>query len=290
MSPTHIPVMLNEAIDALSIEDGQWYIDATLGGGGHASAIIAAGGNVLGIEQDHASLTRTSAQLSVFNDHFKPVLGRFGSIKSLATDNGLQNVSGILMDLGYSSDQLDDSSIGMSFQQDALLDMRLSGELGVSAADLVNGLVLSELVHLFQEYGEVDRARRIALAIVEYRKIQPIKTTGQLRKIIEDVYGGHWADRIHPATKVFQALRIAVNDELGQLEKGLIQSVELLNEQGRLVVIGFHSLEDRMVKRFMLNNHELTPVKPFPMMPSEDEIARNSRSRSAKMRVAIKQT
>ncbi len=257
----HIPVLLNEALEALRVKPGGKYIDCTYGGGGHSRAIEKAGGVVLGIDQDAEAKA--------------PVHGNFAHLQQIAQDHGFDPVSGILFDLGVSSHQLETDYRGFSFNKDAPLDMRMDPETQtVTAADLVNAGGESELANLFWRFGEERASRAIAKAIVAKR---PITTTNQLAEIILRVRHKTKADRTHPATRIFQALRIAVNDELAGLETALPQAVELLKPGGRLVVISFHSLEDRIVKKFMQKSTVITPT--------DEEVRNNPRSRSAKMRI-----
>ena len=279
--------MVGEVLELLHVVTGQWYVDATLGSGGHTEAILEQGGNVLGIEQDARSISRVTDRLKRFGDRVRIENARFSQLTEIVRRHQLE-VRGVLFDLGFSSDQLEDPTIGMSFQLDADLDMRLDPELAVTAADLVNGLTERELVALLQEYGEVDRSRSIAHALITERASGAIKTTGQLKHVVERVYHYRWSGKIHPATRVFQALRIAVNGELEQLSTGLEAAVEVLSAQGRVVVLSFHSLEDRIVKRFMSENSALNVITPKPLQPSETEVNANPRSRSTKLRAAEK--
>lgn len=255
----HIPVLLKEALEALDVKPGKKYIDCTYGGGGHTRAIEKAGGIVLTIDQD------PDAQAAV--------LENFAHLKNIAQRTGFSPVAGILFDLGVSSHQLETPQRGFSFNLDAPLDMRMS-QVGPSAADLVNVGSEKELANLFWKFGEERASRAIARAIVANR---PVKTTNQLAQIILRVRHKTAGDRTHPATRVFQALRIAVNDELTSLEEALPQAVDLLEPGGRLVVISFHSLEDRIVKNFLKTGRLIKPTA--------EEIKSNPRARSAKMRV-----
>lgn len=263
MNGYHIPVLLNEVLQALSVKPGEKYIDCTFGGGGHSKAIEQAGGIVLGIDQD------PEAQA--------PVRGNFAHLKEIADMAGFHPVSGVLFDLGVSSHQLETDYRGFSFNKEAKLDMRMDQTIGLTAADLVNAGSEKELANLFFKYGEEQDSRKIAKAIVENR---PIQTTNQLAKIILRVSHRGKNDRTHPATRVFQALRIAVNDELNSLEAALPQALELLKPGGKLAVISFHSLEDRIVKNFM--------KKSLLIRPTEQEIENNPRARSGKLRVMEK--
>lgn len=259
----HIPVLLKEALEALNVKPGEKYIDCTYGGGGHSKVIIEAGGIVLGIDQDK------EAQAAVH--------GNFAHLKEIAKNAGFEKVAGILFDLGVSSHQLETPERGFSFNLDAPLDMRMNQSMGLTAADLVNAGSEKELANLFWKFGEERDSQKIAKAILNSR---PITNTNQLANLILKVSHVNPKDRTHPATRVFQALRVAVNDELASLETALPQAVEILKPGGKLVVISFHSLEDRIVKKFML--------KSKVIKPTDEEIAQNAPSRSAKMRVLTK--
>jgi 16S rRNA (cytosine1402-N4)-methyltransferase len=286
MSEYHTPVLLDEVINALHIVPGKKYIDATLGGGGHTQEILKRGGVVLGIDQDEDAIEYVkekviSEKLEV-RSNLILAKGNFRNIGEIAKENGFGIVSGILLDIGVSLHQLQTKERGFSFLQDAALDMRMdpsaSSGQAATAADLVNGLYQNELTELFEKYGEEPNARRMADAICSARKIKKIETTGELAAIIETVRKR--VGRIHPATQVFQALRIAVNDELGALEEALPQAVALLEKNGTVAVISFHSLEDRIVKNYFKEKGGTTLI-----VPGDEEIGKNPRARSAKLRV-----
>ncbi len=279
----HIPVLLNEAIEVLNIKPGNTYIDATLGGSSYASEIIKRGGKVLGIDLDSRALEHAE-ELKLENLTW--IQGNYKNLTEIAHENGLTTVSGIVYDLGLSSDQLSNANLGLSFNTNNPLDMRLDQALGVTAADLVNGMTEEELVHLFEKYGEEMYAKKIAKVIVSQRIKRPIKTTGQLASLITKAVPTR--GNIHPATRVFQALRIVVNDELGNLESSLEQAVELLEPGGRLVVVSFHSLEDSVVKA--LSERSDVSVIGAVIRPSFKEVADNPRSRSAKLRTYEKKS
>ena len=284
MNKNHVPVLLKEAVDLLAVKTDNRYIDATLGGGGHAQEIIRQGGQILGIDQDPEAIE--FAQQRVHPTHAQVVLGNFANLESIAQEHGFAPAAGIIFDLGVSSFQLDTPERGFSFQADAPLDMRMSPDLAVTAADLVNGLGRKELYTLFTKLAQERLARPIADAIVESRRINPIKTTQQLAALVERIYGRR-REHLHPATKVFQALRIAVNDELNSLKAALPQALNLLRSGSRLVVISFHEGEDRIVKHQFKNwalDHQGTILTPKPIIPSSEEIRSNPRSRSAKLR------
>ncbi len=304
----HIPVMPTEVLSALRPHPGGRYIDGTAGGGGHTALLLeesAPNGQVLAIDADPQALERIAARLSNLRATGRLTLahGNFASLQSLAASAGFTQVNGILFDLGLSSDQLADRERGFSFAGDAPLDMRFDPAQPTSAADLLNTLSESELADLLWRYGEERRSRQIARHIVQARARQPITRTEQLAQLAAAGVPGH-PGGIHPATRTFQALRIAVNGELDSLEAVLPQAVELLAPGGRIAIISFHSLEDRIVKHFF--QHEArgcicpphTPVcvcghqarlkiiTSHPLVASSEEQAENPRARSAKLRVA----
>lgn len=288
MDEVHRPVLLNEAIGYLNVQPGGLYVDATFGLGGHAVAILKAGGKVLGLDADEESLRlggeRLSDELNDLKDNLILVRGNFREIGKIARENGFGSVNGVLFDLGFSSWQLEYSGRGFSFQRDEPLDMRLDNRLKVTAADLINGLGKQELYELFTRLGEETRARRLAELIVESRRIAPILKASDLAKRINQAVGGKFKYR-HPATKIFQALRMAVNDELNCLRAALPQAFKLLQPKGRLVVISFHSLEDRLVKNYFRSVSAMSLIlTKKPVTPSEPEIRENLRARSAKLR------
>ena len=284
MNGYHIPVLLNEAIELLGVKPGDKYIDCTLGGGGHSEAILKAGGILLSIDQD-------SEAIENFGKHENSTVekGNFAHLQEIAQRAGFEKVAGILFDLGVSSHHLEAGYRGFSFNQEADLDMRMD-PLGqtITAADLINAGGEKELANLFWKFGEERASRKIAKAIVDARKLGKIETTDQLAKIIIKVRGRGKGDRTHPATRVFQALRLAVNDELESLEQALPQAVELLKPGGRLVVISFHSLEDRIIKNFMQQENILKVLTKKPVAPNSVEVKINPRARSSKLRAAEK--
>lgn len=293
MNNYHVSVLLKESIDYLSITPGKSYIDATLGGGGHTEAILERGGRVLGIDVDQDALDYIkeevkSQKLKIKNkENLVVAKGNFRNIDELARANGFEKVAGVLFDLGVSSHQFDTQERGFSFLHNAELDMRMDTELGVTAKDLLRVLPKQELAQLFFTYGEERFGNRIAEAIVERRESKSIDTTGELAQVIERSVP-RTGDKIHPATRVFQALRIAVNDELGVIEEALPKALDLLEAKGRIAVISFHSLEDRIIKHTFqqwTENGLGTIITKKPIIPSEEEILKNSRSRSSKLRV-----
>jgi 16S rRNA (cytosine1402-N4)-methyltransferase len=287
---THIPVLLKETIEALAVQSGGRYIDCTLGAGGHAAAILdcsSPGGQLLGIDADPEAIAVARARLEAYSSSALLVNHNFANLKAICIKYNFLPVHGILFDLGLSSLQLNSSSRGFSFQHDAPLDMRLNPSQEVTAADIVNTYHEAELAGLMRNFGEESHSGKIARYIVQQR---PIKTTLQLARLIEQAIGGR-RGRIHPATKTFLALRIAVNQELEHLQSALEQAIDLLGFRGRLVVISYHSLEDRIVKRFMHQeasgeNACLRLINKKVITPSLVEVQLNPRSRSAKLRAA----
>jgi 16S rRNA (cytosine1402-N4)-methyltransferase len=290
----HIPVLLKETIELLNVGEGKRYVDATLGLGGHSAEIIRRGGHVLGIEADRRSfeeVLRLRSGQADFLEKATLVQGNFKDIERIAAAKGFVPCDGVLFDLGMSSWQLEKSRRGFSFQRNEPLDMRMDEGLAVTAADLLNGLSRDELVKLFQKYGEEQFARRIASAVVRARSLKPFETTEDLTKVIREVRGEKGRRRIDPATRVFQALRIAVNDEIVNLRTALPRAFGILGAGGRLAVISFHSLEDREVKNFFRSAERQgagAVLTAKPVVPSEEEVRKNRRSRSAKLRVIEK--
>ncbi len=289
MSNFHTPVLLQEVINYLPIVPGEKYIDATIGGGGHSREILNRGGLVLGldIDQDAIDFVKENFKSQVSNLKLRLAHGNFRDIKSIANSQGFTNVSGILFDLGVSSYQLDSAQKGFSFNKEGPLDMRMDKNLGVTAKDLVHALSKQELTDLFLRFGEEKNGWRIAAEITKSRTQKPITTTKQLTEIIHRVVPKKYGD-IDPATRVFQAFRIVVNDELDTIKQGLSQAVGLLRPTGRILIISFHSLEDRIVKQSFVDferNRLGTILTKKPIIPSVEEITRNVRSRSAKLRV-----
>ena len=299
----HTPVLLYEVLAALSVQPDGRYIDCTVGEGGHAQAILEAGApdcRLLGLDADPWALQTAGARLKPFGRRVTLAEGNFATVGELARRHGFFGANGALMDLGISSMQLDGQQRGFSFRVDAPLDMRFSPSLRSTAGDILNGATQGELAQIISRYGEERHARRISRAIVENR---PLQTSGELASVVERAIGRN-RGRIHPATRTFQALRIAVNAELESLEQGLDQAIRLLQPGGRLAVISYHSLEDRLVKG-AFRRASLTCVCPpaVPVCtcghvqqvrlvnkriipPSQEEVQRNPRSRSARLRVA----
>lgn len=272
----------------LQVKPQQAYLDCTLGSAGHALEIIKRGGLVYGLDIDPQALKRSKERIlkAYPNAFFKVKQANFSQLSAVAQEFGLTTVAGILLDLGLSSEQLADSDRGFSFNLNAPLDMRASPDYQVTAADLINGLNKGELNELFQKLGEEQHSLSITDLIVRTRLIKPITTTKQLAELVMKAV--KFRGKTHPATKVFQALRIAVNDELNNLKAVLPQAVSLLKPGGRLAVISFHSLEDRIIKLYFKNNVQVINLTKKPIIASEEEIKANPRSRSAKLRVAQK--
>lgn len=302
LASAHIPVLVEETVQALAVQPGGRYIDCTLGGGGHAAAILERsfpGGQLLGIDTDPEALKIARTKLMQYRDSMLLVNDNFTNLQAICYRNDFFPVHGILFDIGLSSLQLDGNGRGFSFQREAPLDMRLNPEQSVTAADIVNTYSEPALAHLIREYGEEVYSRRIAHRIVQER---PIESTLQLARMVEQVVGGR-KGKIHPATKTFQAIRIEVNRELENLELALHQAVNLLGYGGRLVIISYHSLEDRIVKNFIQQESRdcicpagtpvcicghtasLRRIKKRVITPSTAEIQANPHSRSARLRV-----
>ena len=300
----HEPVMIDEVIAALQPRDGGHYVDGTFGAGGYTTAILeAADCRVWAIDRDPDAVASAATLLDRYASRLTVIEGRFGTMTELLAGNGIDAVDGIALDLGVSSMQIDDPARGFSFRNDGPLDMR-QGKDGLTASDLVNEADESVLADIIFNYGEERQARRIARAIVNARADAPITRTSQLAGIVRSTYRGH--SKTDPATRTFQAIRIQVNEELGELERGLESAEILLAPGGRLAVVSFHSLEDRIVKEFLrahsgelptVSRHLPVAVAPdiepcFKLIrrgaqkPSNTETRRNPRSRSARLRVA----
>ena len=283
MSPDapHVPVLLDACLEALRPRPGAWIVDATFGAGGHARALAAAGATVVAIDRDPGAAARAAA-LGDERILFAP--GDFRDLEAILATLDAPAVDGVLMDLGVSSMQLDEGERGFAFRHDGPLDMRMSGE-GRSAADLVAELDEADLAAILYRYGEERHSRRIARAIVAAREEAAITTTGRLADVVRAAYPSG-PRRDHPARRTFQALRIVVNDELGALEEGLEAAARVLAPGGRLAVIAYHSLEDRIVKHFLRRSRRLEALTKRPAKADDDEIAGNPRARAAKLRIA----
>ncbi len=299
----HVPVMLRDVLACLAPREGGIYLDGTFGGGGYAAAILRQAQCTLwAIDRDPQAITRGAALVAQFPGRLHLLHGQFADMVALLDQAGVQALDGVVLDLGVSSFQLDDPARGFSFRHDGPLDMRM-GQHGTSAADLVNTLPERALADVLFELGEERASRRIAHAIVAARQLAPIETTGRLADVIRSVLPPDRSGN-HPATRSFQALRIKVNDELRQIEDALQQAAGLLSPAGRLVVVAFHSLEDRIVKRFMLqaagrggapsrhdpaglitrDSSNFSLLTPRALRPGADEVNHNPRSRSARLR------
>ncbi len=307
----HIPVMKDEMLAAVAPRDGEVIVDGTFGAGGYSRAILnmAPRARVIAFDRDPRVQLLADALAREFPGHFLFLAARFSAMVTMLAQAGVNAVDAIVLDIGVSSMQFDEDLRGFSFQREAPLDMRMSGE-GMSAADVVNSYSEAELIRILREYGEERDAKRIAQKIIAARSVQPITTTVQLADIIRSAVRGAGKMKIHPATKSFQALRIEVNQELAELEEALRAAELVLKPGGRLVVVTFHSLEDRIVKQFMLNrsNPEGTISRHSPaallargnaentfvltpknaIAPSLEEVSRNPRARSAKLRCATR--
>jgi 16S rRNA (cytosine1402-N4)-methyltransferase len=310
MEEGHLPVLAEEVISMLAPAAGSLQIDATVGGGGHTERILEAtdpDGRLLGLDADGAAIARVGRRLARFGDRLVLRQANFRELAAVAPAAGFSAVDGLLFDLGLSSYQLADTARGFGFRAGGPLDMRFDSSRGVSAAELLATLDAQELTALFRRYGEDPNAGRIARAIVEARRTAPLGTAEELAALVERVVpvNPRIRRRIHPATRTFQALRIAVNAELEALEQALAAAMDLLRPGGRLVVLSYHSLEDRIVKRFIAaerkgcicppelpicvcgRNPRLRPLGK-PMTPRPEEIAANPRSRSARLRAALR--
>jgi len=282
----HAPVLLQTVLDFINPKPGDLFIDATVGGGGHTKAILKKGARVLGIDRDPDAIKFLEAKNL---DNLTLASGNFANIGKIAKQYGFGKVSGILFDLGVSSHQLDDAQRGFSFKHDGPLDMRMDPSLTLRAKDIINNFPERRLDEIFKTYGQEKFSRSIANAIGFSRQIKPIETTGRLAEIVRGVYAKRrLRGKIDPATKTFQALRIVINSELLNLEESLPQTEELLNSGGRLVVLSFHSLEDKIVKRFFKRSSSFRVLNPKPIGPHVEEILKNPRARSAKLRAAEK--
>lgn len=277
----HLPVMPTEIIEALTPQPGTWIIDGTFGAGGHTKLLLQTGANVLGIDQDPSVKAFTEVTGA---GEFRFAPGNFRDMETLAAGHGITEVHGVLLDLGVSSMQIDQDDRGFSFRHDGPLDMRMS-KSGQSAADLVNTSTMEELAALIWRYGEDRHSRRIARSIVQAREEAPLTTTTELADAIARAYPGG-PRRDHPARRTFQALRIALNDELGALQEGLEAAARMLVPGGRLAILSYHSLEDRIAKHFINDSPRLTRLTKKPLTATEAEIAHNPRARAAKLRIA----
>jgi 16S rRNA (cytosine1402-N4)-methyltransferase len=299
----HVPVLIEEALRFLAPAAGGTFIDGTFGGGGYTRAILDRGASVIGIDRDPAAIAGGAALAGAADGRLTLVQGRISELDAIARDHGKERVDGVVLDVGVSSMQLDTPERGFSFRADGPLDMRM-GDAGPTAAEIVNRMEKGELARVIAVLGEEKKARLVAAAIDRARAAAPIGTTLELADIVRSAIGRGGADRIHPATRTFQALRIFVNRELEELAEALAASERILGEGGRLVVVSFHSLEDRIVKRFLADRSATrsgssrhapeADVAPAtfelmtrnPVEPGADEVASNPRARSARLRAA----
>ena len=305
--PKHVSVLLDECIENLNIRPDGVYVDGTLGLGGHSEQIARrlGTGRLIGIDRDPSAIARAGERLRPWGDRVTLVHGNFGDVAQILDGLGIPGADGMLFDLGVSSPQLDEAERGFSYMLDAPLDMRMDSTASLSAFDVVNGWSEERLNRILWDYGEERYARRISAAILRARAEKPIKSTLELVEIIKSAMpAAALREKQHPAKRSFQAIRIAVNDELGEVERMMDSAPDKLNPGGRLCVISFHSLEDRIVKNGIARREHgctcpreapvctcgfvqtLRSVSRKPILPSEDEIERNPRSRSAKLRVA----
>jgi 16S rRNA (cytosine1402-N4)-methyltransferase len=302
---SHVPVLKHEVVGALRPRDGGRYVDGTFGAGGYSSAMLdRAQCEVIAIDRDPDTIAAGRALAERYAPRLRLIEGRFGDMVELLSAEGLDEVDGVALDLGVSSMQFDQAARGFSFRASGPLDMRME-RAGRSAADVVNEAEEAELADIIWRYGEERKSRRVARAIVEARKHKRIETTGELAEIVRRAVGPQGRDESDPATRTFQALRIAVNDEMGELERGLVAAEQVLAPGGRLAVVSFHSLEDRAVKDFVRGRagriaapsrhapprreERVATLKDLtrkPIVPSQAEVAANPRARSARLRVA----
>ena len=309
MEFNHYSVMLSETVTALCVKDNGIYVDGTLGGGGHAEKILKSGKNVrlIGIDRDSDALSAAGKRLGVFGDRLTLVHDNFSNIKSILAGLEIDGIDGMVLDLGVSSYQLDNAERGFSYMADAPLDMRMNRDDAKTAFDVVNGYDVDKLSEIFFDYGEEKWSKRIAKFIEEKRKNAPVKTTAELANIVKEAIPAGAREGIaHPEKRIFQAIRIEVNNELDILKAAVFDAVDALKSGGRLAVITFHSLEDRIVKQAFSElakgcvcppdfpicvcgkKPQIKVVTKKPILPQEAELEANSRSKSAKLRVCEK--
>jgi len=283
-------VLLRETVDILDPKPNEVFVDGTCGSGGHAEAILERTKGtcfVIGIDKDPEAIERTKQRLARFAGNVTLVHGGYENLRALVAQTGRVNVNGVLLDLGFSLEQISDPQRGFSFLEDGPLDMRYDPTMSVTAARVINTATAREIEEIFETYGEIRHARKIARAMVERRKHRPFVTTHDLAEFICAFIPRR--GNIHPATLFFQALRIYVNNEMDSLARGLEGACETLAPKGKLAVISFHSLEDRMVKHFLRNRNDMLPLMKKPVVPSREELLTNPRARSAKLRAGEKQ-
>ncbi len=288
----HIPVLLNEVINFLAPKSNQNFVDATVGDGGHAKVIlekISPNGKLIAIDRDADSIVRAKNNLKEFGDRVLFINDSFGNLSKIAGELKINSIQGIIFDFGMSTNQLENSGRGFSFQKDEILDMRFDTKNPLTAEDVVNDYSETQLADIFNRFGEEPKARKIAKVIAVFRKKQRIKTTRELAGIIEGII--KFRGKLNPATLIFQAIRIEVNQELAEIEKALAIVPEILSKDGRAAFISFHSLEDRLIKNWSrdLNNKNIIEIlNKKPIIASAEEIKINPKSRSAKLRIVEK--
>ena len=291
----HFPVLLEEVIAFLDPEPGDVIIDATLGGGGHAAETlkkIVPGGSLIAFDRDPEAIARARESLSAFDKDITYINDDFRNLGTVARSMGIDGIDGAVFDLGMSSYQVDDAERGFSFLREGPLDMRFDNKTGLTADEVVNGYGKEELTDIIREYGEERHAMAVARAIVKARGTSKIRTTGELAEIVKKAVGYRYrGQKLHPACRTFQALRMHVNDEMGAIESGVREALSLLRPEGRICVISFHSIEDRAIKNIFKHYKKMGDVNILtkkPLRPSSEEMISNPRSRSAKLRVAEK--
>lgn len=283
----HVTVLRDEVVRAMEPAEGGLYVDATLGAGGHAEAILEIPGTrVVGLDRDAGALALASARLERFGDRFRMLHGRFGELEEHLGAIGVGGIDGLVADVGLSSMQLDDAARGMSFRAEGPLDMRMDRSTGETVLDLIDRLDDDELADVIYRYGEERRSRRVARCIKQARASGDLATTLDLRRAVVRAVGPARHGGVDPATRTFQAFRIAVNGELDELEQLLAAAPRLVRPGGVIAVISFHSLEDRLVKRALRDRATWRPITKKPIVPTDEEMADNPRSRSAKLRAA----
>lgn len=285
----HEPVMFDEVITYLAPDESKSFIDCTLGDGGHTLGLLEKGSRVLGLDMNEEGIKRAQARInqSGYSKNFFTALGNFEKLEEYANRQGFSQVHGILFDLGFSQYELDEGEFGLSFLKDTPLDMRFDKSLHVTAADLVNSLPRQQIEEIIREYGGERYAKRISEEIVKFRVLEKFHSTKQLADVVKNAtFSGYEHGRLHPATRTFQALRIAVNNEIDNLQKALPQAARLLLPGGRMVIISYHSLEDKIAKAF---GNDVQPIIKAllkkPLCPTEEEVLINNKARSAKMRI-----
>jgi len=289
---SHVPVLLNEVLKYLNPRPNQNFVDATVGDGGHAKAILEKtlpNGKLIAIDRDIDSIIRAKSNLKEFGDRILFINNSFGNLLKITEELKIGFIHGIIFDFGMSTNQLENSGRGFSFQKDEILDMRFDSKNPLMAEDVLNDYSEARLVEIFKKFGEEPKAKVIARAVVAFRKNQRIKTTQELVEIVENV--SHRRNKLHPATLIFQALRIEVNQELAEIEKALAVVPEILSKDGRAAFISFHSLEDRLIKNWSrdLNKKNIINIlNKKPIIVSAEEIKINPKSRSAKLRIVEK--